>query len=57
MKKDISMKHNRRIFPIYKGIGWDPLFYSAIIFLFSSEIKGIEASKIMYVESIYAFFY
>ncbi|MCI8485679.1 MAG: hypothetical protein HFJ20_00835, partial [Clostridia bacterium] len=54
MKKDISMKHNRRIFPIYKGIGWDPLFYSAIIFLFLSEIKGIEASKIMYVESIYA---
>ncbi len=56
MKKDIAMKYNRRIYPIYKGIGWDPLFYSAIIFLFLSEVKGIEASKIMYAESIYALF-
>lgn len=56
MKIDIAMKYNRKIFPIYKGLGWDPLFYSAIIFLFLSEIKGIEASKIMYAESIYAFF-
>lgn len=56
MEKEIAMKYNRRIFPIYKGIGWDPLFYAAIIFLFLSEIKGIEASKILYADSLYAFF-
>lgn len=56
MRKDIAMKYNRRIFPMYKGLGWDPLFYSAIIFLFLSEVKGIEASKIMYAESVYALF-
>ena len=41
MKQDIAMKYNRRIFPLYKGLGWDPLFYSAIIFLFLTEVKGI----------------
>lgn len=56
MKKDISMKYNRRIFPIYKGLGWDPLFYSAIIFLFLTQVKGIEPAKVMYAESAYAIF-
>ncbi len=56
MRKDIAMKYNRRIFPMYKGLGWDPLFYSAIIFLFLSEVKGIDVSKIMYAESVYALF-
>ncbi len=54
MKTDIAMKFNRRIFPIYKGLGWDPLFYSAIIFLFLTEIKGIAPAKVMYAESIYS---
>lgn len=56
MRQDIAMKYNRRIYPVYKGIGWDPLFYSAIIFLFLTEIKGIEAAKVLYVESAYGLF-
>ncbi len=56
MRQDIAMKYNRRIFPVYKGIGWDPLFYSAIIFLFLTEIKGIEASQVLYAESAYGLF-
>lgn len=56
MKTEIAMKYNRRIFPIYKGLGWDPLFYSAIIFLFLTEIKGIAPSKVMYAEAIYSLF-
>lgn len=56
MKTEIAMKYNRRIFPIYKGLGWDPLFYSAIIFLFLTEIKGIAPSKAMYAEAIYSLF-
>lgn len=56
MKTEIAMKYNRRIFPIYKGLGWDPLFYSAIIFLFLTEVKGIAPSKVMYAEAIYSLF-
>ena len=47
MKQEIAMKYNRRIFPLYKGLGWDPLFYSAIIFLFLTEIKGIAPAKVI----------
>lgn len=56
MRQDIAMKYNRRIYPVYKAIGWDPLFYSAIIFLFLTEVKGIQAAKVLYAESAYAFF-
>ena len=56
MKQEMAMKYNRRIFPLYKGLGWDPLFYSAIIFLFLREVKGIAPAKVMYAESIYSLF-
>ncbi len=56
MRQDIAMKYNRRIYPVYKGIGWDPLFYSAIIFLFLTQVKGIEAAKVLYAESAYSLF-
>ena len=56
MKQEKVMKYNRRIFPFYKGFGWDPLFYSAIIFLFLTEVKGIAPAKVMYAEAIYSLF-
>lgn len=56
MKPEIAMKINRRIFPIYKGFGWDPLFYSAIIFIFLTQVKGIAPAKVMYAETIYSLF-
>lgn len=56
MRQEIAMKYNRRIFPLYKGLGWDPLFYSAIIFLFLTEVKGIAPVKVMYAEAIYSLF-
>ena len=56
MKQEKAMKYNRRIFPFYKGLGWDPLFYSAIIFLFLTEVKGIAPAKVMYAEAIYSLF-
>lgn len=56
MRQDIAMKYNRRIYPVYKGIGWDPLFYSAIIFLFLTEVKGMEAPKVLYAESACSLF-
>ncbi len=38
-------KKNVRIFPFYKTVSWDllPLFYFPIIFLFLTQIKGLEA--------------
>ena len=56
MKQEEAMKYNRRIFPFYKGFGWDSLFYSAIIFLFLTEVKGIAPAKVMYAEAIYSLF-
>lgn len=56
MRQDIAMKYNRRIYPVYKAIGWDPLFYSTIIFLFLTQVKGIEATQVLYADSAYAFF-
>lgn len=56
MRQDIAMKYNRRIYPVYKGIGWDPLFYSAIIFLFLTQVKGLEATKVLYAESACSLF-
>ena len=56
MKKELAMKYNRRIFPIYKGFSWQPLFYYAIIYLFLTDVKGISPSKVMYAESFYALF-
>lgn len=56
MRPEVAMKYNRRIFPYYKGLGWDPLFYSAIIFLFLTEVKGIAPAKVMYAEAIYSLF-
>lgn len=56
MKQEIAMKYNRRVFPLYKGLGWDPLFYSAIIFLFLTEVKGISPAKVMYAEAVYSLF-
>lgn len=56
MERYIQMKYNRRIFPLYKGFGWDPLFYSAIIFLFLTEVKGISPARVMYAEAMYSLF-
>ncbi|MCL2354885.1 MAG: MFS transporter [Oscillospiraceae bacterium] len=56
MEKDIAKKYNRRIFPVYKGIGWIPLFYRVIIFLFLTETKGLSPSTVLYAEAIYRIF-
>lgn len=56
MEQDIAMKHNRRIFPLYKAISWDALFYYAIIFLFLTETKGLSASTVLYAEAVYTIF-
>lgn len=46
-------KRNVRIFPIYKTLSWDLLFYFPIIFLFLTQIKGFSASQVLFADAFY----
>ncbi len=49
-------KINMRIFPIYKKLAWDYLFFYTIDFLFLTQIKGISAADVVLKSTFYAFF-
>ncbi len=49
-------KVNMKIFPIYKKLAWDYLFFYTIDFLFLTQIKGISASNVVLKSSFYAIF-
>lgn len=49
-------KKNVKIFPIYKTISWDLLFYYPIIFLFLTQVKGFSASQVLFSDSMYTLF-
>lgn len=49
-------KRNMKLFPIYKMLSWDLLFYYTINFLFLTQIKNISASEVVLTDSIYALF-
>ena len=57
-KEDVQMmrKTNMRIFPTYKKLAWDYLFFYTIDFLFLTQIKGISAADVMLKSTFYAFF-
>ena len=57
-KEEVRMmrKTNMRIFPIYKRLAWDYLFFYTIDFLFLTQIKGISASDVMLKSTFHAFF-
>ena len=46
-------KKNVRIFPIYKTVSWDLLFYFPIIFLFLTQIKGFSPSQVLFADAFY----
>lgn len=46
-------KKNIRIFPFYKMISWDLLFYFPIIFLFLTKIKGFSAVQVLFADTFY----
>ena len=56
-KEQIIAKKRRRknikIFPIYKTVSWDLLFYFPIIFLFLTQIKGFSPSQVLLADSFY----
>lgn len=49
-------KLNMRLYPIYKMIGTDVLFFNAIKVLFLTQIKLISNANVVFLESLYAFF-
>ena len=49
-------KRNMKLFPIYKKLGWDYLFYYTIDFLFLTQIKGISASDVVLKGTFYSLF-
>ena len=49
-------KNNMRIFPTYKKLAWDYLFFYTIDFLFLTQIKGISASDVVLKSTFYALF-
>lgn len=49
-------KVNMRMFPTYKILAWDYLFFYTIDFLFLTQIKGISSSDVVLKSTFYAFF-
>lgn len=56
MESTNDKKTNVNLYTRYKMISWDLLFYYAIIFLFFTETKGINAADVLLAESFYPIF-
>lgn len=54
--KQRMRKRNMKIFPTYKMLAWDFLFFYAIDFLFLTQIKGISPADIVLKSSFFALF-
>jgi len=55
-KNSSNMSYNMKIFPIYKALSWDTLFYYAIEFLFLTQIKGLTAAQVLFTDAFYPLF-
>jgi len=44
---------NIKLFPIYKMISWDLLFYYAIIFLYLVQVKNFSAPQVLLADALY----
>lgn len=51
-----NKKFNLKIYPFYKAISWDLLFYYAIVFIFLTGTKGISASQVLFYDAFYPIF-
>ena len=52
--EDLEKKNlNIKLFPFYKMISWDLLFYYAIIFLYLVQVKNISAPQALLADAIY----
>lgn len=49
-------KKNMKLFPIYKKLGWDYMFFYTIDFLFLTQIKGINPANVVLKGTFYSIF-
>lgn len=59
MVKDAEIqmrKRNMKIFPTYKKLAWDYLFFYTINFLFLTQVKGINPADVVLIEAFYSLF-
>ena len=54
--EEIKKEKNMQIYPIYKMLSWDLLFYYSINFIFLTQIKGLSASAVLLSEAFYPIF-
>lgn len=52
--KDTEEKYNIRLYPIYKMLSWDLLFYYSINFIFLTQVKNISAADVLLSEAFYS---
>ena len=53
IKKMQDRKINARLYPIYKMVSWDLLFYYSIIYLFLTQAKHFTASQVLLGEAVF----
>lgn len=51
-----AKKYNVKLYPIYKMLSWDYLFYYAISFMFLTTIKNIDPALIFIAEAAHSLF-
>lgn len=51
-----QQQFNLKLFPFYKMVSWDLLFYYAISFLFLTTTKGLSASDVLFADAFYTLF-
>ena len=53
LKEIKDKKLNTRLYPIYKMLSWDLLFYFSIIYLFLTQTKGFSPSQVLITEAFF----
>ena len=48
-----NRSRNIKLYPIYKMISWDLLFFYAIIFLYLVQVKNLSAPQVLLAEALY----
>ena len=56
MEDSKEKQYNVQLYPIYKMISWDLLFYYSIAFLFLTQVKQISAADVLLAEAFYPIF-
>lgn len=51
-----NKKFNTKLYPFYKALSWDLLFYYSISFLFLTQTKGISAATVLFTDAFYPIF-